>query len=349
MHTRKGTGPNPAVFLQSAPGRAFLFPKSGGMVTKEKRKEQLLKSKIWFALITLYIVWGSTYLAIRVAGETIPPFLMAGTRFLLSGLILFIWRRAAGDPLPTLSQWRSALIIGLLLLMAGNGVLSWAEQRVPSGLASLIIATIPLWMVILNWLIGQGPRPDARVAIGLMVGFAGVLYLFSGSGSSTAVDSAFFIGFGACLLAAITWSFGSIYSHRADKPKSVLMGTGIEMLGGALGLFIAGLLAGEWQQLDIAHIKPESITGLVYLVLVGSLVGFVSYAWLLRNAPISLVATYAYVNPVVAIALGAWLGQESVGNGMAVASAGILGSVILISSSKQASTEQFAEPAPVGD
>jgi drug/metabolite transporter (DMT)-like permease len=304
-----------------------------------------MKTRIWIALIALYIVWGSTYLAIRFAVETIPPFLMAGTRFLISGLILYVWRRLAGDPTPTLRQWRSAAIMGLLLLLGGNGVVSWAEQHVPSGIAALMVASIPLWMVVIDTVRPGGSKPDRRIILGLLIGFGGLALLVAATQGLTPADRLDTVGILALVLAAFLWSLGSVYSRDAEMPKSSLMGTGIEMLAGAAGLFIAGTLSGEWQALDLAAIRPASLLGLAYLVTFGSLIGFVAYAWLLRNAPLSLVSTYAYVNPVIAIFLGAWLGSEPINAQIIVAALVIIGSVVMINLSKRSRIQPDEEAA----
>ncbi len=306
-----------------------------------------MKSRIWTALIALYVVWGSTYLAIRFAVETIPPFLMAGTRFLVSGLILYIWRRLAGDPPPTARQWRSAVVIGLLLLLGGNGVVSWAEQHVPSGIAALMVASIPLWMAVIDAIRPGGSRPDWKIILGLLIGFAGLALLVSSSSGLTPGDRMDTAGILALLLAAFLWSLGSVYSPDADMPESSLMGTGIEMLAGAAGLFIVGSLSGEWQALNLAAVRPASLIGLAYLVVFGSLIGFVAYAWLLRNAPLPLVSTYAYINPVIAIFLGAWLASEPINARIILSALIIIGSVVVINLSRQ-SRIQPDEEAAVG-
>jgi drug/metabolite transporter (DMT)-like permease len=306
----------------------------------------VMKSRVWTALVALYIVWGSTYLAIRFAVETIPPFLMAGSRFLVSGLILYIWRRLAGDPNPTQRQWRSAAIIGLLLLLGGNGIVSWAEQHVPSGIAALVIASIPLWIAVIDSVRPGGTRSDWRIVLGLLIGFSGIALLMTSSGGLGSSDGKDLLGFLALLCAALLWSVGSIYGRDAEMPESSLMGTGIEMLVGAAGLFLVGTFAGEWRALDIAAVSAASLIGLVYLVLFGSLVGFVSYTWLIRKAPLSLVSTYAYVNPVVAVFLGAWLGSEVINARIILSAMIIIGSVVVINLSRQTRIRNDEEPAP---
>ena len=304
-----------------------------------------MKSRIWIALIALYIVWGSTYLAIRFAVETIPPFLMAGTRFLVSGLILYVWRKLAGDRNPTARQWRSAVIVGLLLVLGGNGIVSWAEQHVASGIAALMVASIPLWIAILDAARPGGIKPDWKLALGLLIGFSGITLLIASSRGLTPTDGRDIVGLFALLLAALLWSIGSIYGRDSDMPESSLLGTGIEMLGGAAGLMLVGTVSGEWAGLNLSAVSTASLLGLVYLILFGSLVGFVSYTWLLRQAPLSLVSTYAYVNPVVAVFLGAWIGSEMINARIIVSALIIIGSVAVINLSKKTRPRNDEAPA----
>jgi len=304
-----------------------------------------LKLRIWTALLALYIIWGSTYLAIRFAVGTIPPFLMAGTRFLVAGIILFAWRRLAGDPAPTARQWRSTAIIGLLLLLGGNGLVSWAEQNVASGIAALLIGSVPFWMVMIEAIRPGGARPNGVVIFGLCVGFGGIVLLVAPWQANNGVIGTHLMGVGALLVAAFLWSLGSIYSRSADLPKSSLLSTGMEMLGGGAGLYFTGTLAGEWHALDIASISSRSWLGLAFLIVFGSLMGFTAYAWLLRVAPVSLVATYAYVNPLVAILLGSLLAQELLNARILMAALVIVGAVVLINHSRQVKIE--AIPAAV--
>jgi drug/metabolite transporter (DMT)-like permease len=304
-----------------------------------------VKTRVWTALLALYIVWGSTYLAIRFAVDTIPPFIMAGMRFLVSGLILYVWRRLAGDPSPTPRQWRSTIVIGLLLLLGGNGLVSWAEQHVASGIAALMVASIPLWMVLIDALRPGGLKPDWTIILGLLIGFGGIALLATSSSSSSAASGMTFYGVTAILVAALLWSLGSIYSRDADMPESSLLSTGMEMLGGSAGLLLVGTVAGEWSGWSPSQVSSASLLGLVYLITFGSLVGFVSYVWLLRNAPLSLVSTYAYVNPVVAIFVGAWLGSEFISTRIILSALIIIGSVAVINLSKQARIHHEPEPA----
>jgi len=293
-----------------------------------------MKARAWVALIAIYIVWGSTYLAIRFAIETIPPFISAGIRFLVSGAILYAWRRLSGDPAPKKVEWRSASIIGLLLLLGGNGMLVWAEQRIPSGIASLVIATAPLWMVLIDSLRPNGARANWLTWLGVLVGFVGIALLanpWQVHTTSPALDP---LGMGVLIFAAFSWSIGSLYSRKAPLPTSPILGTGMEMLVGSLSLFAFGTIFGEWSQFHLADISLRSLGGLAYLIVFGSGIGFVAYTWLLRNAPTPLVSTYAYVNPVVAILLGSVIANESLEAIDMVSALIILGGVVLITTAK---------------
>jgi drug/metabolite transporter (DMT)-like permease len=308
-----------------------------------------MKAKIWVPLIALYLVWGSTYLGIKVAIETIPPFFHAGVRFLISGLILVIWQKAAGNELPTRKQWGSTAIIGLFLLLGGNGLVAWAEQFIPSGIAALIIGSMPMFLVVAEAIRPAGIKPTWRGIVGLLVGFIGIFILvgpaeFSGSGVKLNPFGIIAL-LGACLL----WTSGSIYSKSADLPKSSLMTTGAEMLGGSIGLFIVSILTGELHGWHVADVSARSIYGLVYLITIGSIIGFGSYTWLLQNAPISLVATYAYVNPIVAVLLGNWLGNEPLEPRIWIAAGIIIGSVIFINTRSRPKVKKEAEEIPVAE
>jgi len=293
-----------------------------------------MKSKVWLALLALYIVWGSTYLGIKFAIETIPPFFHAGVRFLASGLILVIWQRSAGSSMPTRKQWVSTGIIGTLLLLGGNGLVAWAEQTIPSGIAALIIASVPMFLVIGEAIRPNGVKPNWQGIVGLLIGFVGIFILVGPSEISGGTTKLNPLGVVALLSACLFWATGSIYSKTADLPKSSLMNTGAQMLIGSISLFIVSGLSGELNGWNIADVSSRSIYGLLYLTFVGSLVGFASYGWLLQNAPISLVSTYAYVNPIVAVLLGVWLADEVLEPRIWLATAIIIGSVIFINSTR---------------
>jgi drug/metabolite transporter (DMT)-like permease len=304
-----------------------------------------MTSRAWIALIAVYIVWGSTYLAIRFAVETIPPFLTAAIRFLVAGGVLFIWQRLSGVPAPKRVEWRSAAIIGLLLLLGGNGMLNWAETRIPSGISSLFIATVPLWMVVIDAIRPREHRSSGLVWVGVLVGLAGTALLanpWQTHISSPARDP---LGIGVLIFAALSWSIGSLYSRNAPLPAAPLLGTGMEMLAGSAGLFIFSAIIGEWNQLHLAAISLRSLAGLVYLIVFGSGIGFVAYTWLLRNAPTPIVSTYAYVNPVVAILLGSVAGHEPFEMLEIISAMIIIASVVLITTAKSMSLPK-ASPVP---
>ena len=301
-----------------------------------------MKTKLWTALIALYIVWGSTYLAIRFAVETLPPFLHASLRFLVSGAILFIWRRSAGDPMPTRSNWKATAIVGTFLLLGGNGLVGLAEKSVPSGIAALLITTSPFWLVLFESLRSGGNKPTLLSIVGLLIGFSGVFLLVGPAeimGTGHSFDK---FGITLLLIAPVLWSLGSIYARGADMPRSTLMSTGMQMLVGSLALFVVSVATGELHGFSFGQVSTRSWLGLLYLITFGSLVGFVSYGWLLQNAPVSLFSTYAYVNPVVAVFLGWLLANEELNARILVASAIIIGSVFLINYARQVANKQAA-------
>lgn len=299
-----------------------------------------MSSRAWLALFAVYIVWGSTYLAIRFTVETIPPFLSAGIRFLVSGAVLYVINRLNGNPAPKKVEWRSAAIIGLLLLLGGNGGLVWAEQRIPSGIASLFIATTPLWMVLIDSLRPNGVRANGLTWLGVLVGFLGIAVLanpWQSNSGSPPLDS---IGMVVLILAALSWSIGSLYSRKASLPSSSLLGTGMEMLAGSVGLFAFSALIGEWNQFDLTSVSVLSISGLIYLIVFGSFIGFVAYTWLLRNAPTPIVSTYAYVNPLVALFLGSVIAHEHLDTQDIISALIILSGVVLITTAKSLGTNK---------
>ncbi len=294
-------------------------------------------------MIAVYIAWGSTYLAIRFAVETMPPFLMAAVRFLTAGLLLFIYRRLAGDPVPHWNEARSAGIVGLFLLLGGNGAVVWAEQTVPSSLAALMVSTSPLWMLSIEALLPAGKKPPLRAVLGILLGFSGVVLLMwpGGNGGLLQVNP-----WGAIVLvfATLAWAAGSIFSRYAQLPASPLMGSAVEMLVGGLALLILGAVTGEFSRVDLAGITTRSILGLAYLIVFGSLIGFTAYTWLLQVAPTALVSTYAYVNPLVALAIGALLGNEILSARTLFAAGIILASVLLTTTAQPPTQPQNPSP-----
>lgn len=284
-------------------------------------------SSVWFALISVYLVWGSTYLGIRYAVETIPPFLMAGSRFLVSGLLLYLFLRWRGVAKPTWTHWRSAAVIGFFLLVIGNGGVTWAEQRVPSGAAALLVGTVPLWMVLLQWLWEKSLCPDWRTWLGLALGLAGISLLVFAKGSlqTPSIDP-----FAGLLLVATSfaWSAGSIYARSAVLPASALLTTSMEMIAGGTEQFGVAFIRGE--HIDFHSMSDHSINAWIYLTFIGSLVGFTSYIWVLKKSTPALASTYAFVNPVIAVFLGWFFANESVAPSVFFAAACIVTAVILI-------------------
>jgi drug/metabolite transporter (DMT)-like permease len=309
-----------------------------------------MRTRSWFALVAVYIVWGSTYLGIRIAIDTIPPFLMVGIRYLISGTIIYTWRRMSGDQAPRKMEWRSASIIGLLLLLGGNGALAWSEQRIPTGIASLFIATVPLWMVLIDAFRPGGKHTDRLTWLGVLVGLIGTALLanpWQYQGTSPPLDP---IGIIVLIAGALSWSFGSLYSRKAVLPESPLLGTGMEMLAGCVGVFVVGSLLGEWQGFNLANVSLVSWAGLAYLIVVGSGVGFVAYTWLLRNAPTAIVSTYAYVNPVVAILLGVLVLHEPLETLEIISAVVIIAGVVLITTAKTLFTRKIStNHTPTGE
>lgn len=305
--------------------------------------------KVALALGAVYVIWGSTYLAILFAIETIPPFLMAGTRYLTAGALLYGWARLRGAPSPSLVHWRSAAVVGAFLLLVGNGGVVWAEQRVDSGLAALLISTEPIWIVLLVWLRSGRQRPNPRVVAGLLLGFTGLVMLVRPTGSGS-IDP---LGAAALVLASLSWAWGSLYGQRAPLPSSPLVTTGIQMLAGGAFLMIASALTGEPARFVLSEVSMRSALALGYLVVFGAIVAFTAYVWLLRVAPPVLVSTYAYVNPVVAVFLGWAFAGEPLTGGTLIAAAVILAGVALISTSQGKAaeepekTEPAREPEPV--
>ncbi len=274
--------------------------------------------KLLSAFAAVYLIWGSTYLGIRVAIESIPPFLMAGSRFIVSGTLLYLWSRIRRDPSPTATHWRSAAIIGLMLLVIGNGALTWAEQLIPSGIAALLAAVSPLWFVLIEWIQG-GAKPSAGVVVGLVLGTLGVIVLINPAslvgGEGVNILSAMVL-----VIASICWAGGSLYSRKATLPSSPLLATGMEMLAGGFGLVLLGAISGELTTFQISAVTYRSLGAYAYLTIFGSLIGFSSYIWLLRATTPTLASTYAYVNPVVAVFIG-WLVADEVLSGRILAAA----------------------------
>ena len=290
------------------------------------------------ALATVYLVWGSTYLAIRVTDRTMPPLLMSSARFLIAGTALYAFA-ARGRARPTLREWGAAAIVGAALLMVGNGGVAWAETRLESGLAALIVAIIPLWFALLDRVF-FGRRLSATAIAGLVVGFAGVALLVRPGGGGDVVAAL------ALLVTTSAWAGGSLYARGAPLPESPLLAASMQMLTASVFLGVAGLAGGEARGIHADSFSTKPLIAFVYLVLVGSLVAFSAYAWLLKNVRISVVSTYAFVNPVVAVALGALFLNEAIGLTTVLAGAAIVIAVVLIVTARTPSPKPVVEELP---
>ena len=298
------------------------------------------RAQILLAYATVYVVWGSTYLAIAYAIETLPPFLMAGARFLVAGGLLFGWARLRGAEAPPLRHWRNAAVVGAFLLLGGNGAVVWAEQRVPSGIAALLVSVLPIWMVLLEAAGPERRRPTLRGVVGVLIGIAGVAWLIGpdallGRDAAEGAGDVHVLGAVTLVLGSLSWGIGSMISRFAALPTSAPLGSGMQMVSGGVLLALLGLLVGESPAGFVTGATTTSILGFVYLIVFGSLVGFTAFAWLLRVEPPSRVATYAYVNPVVAVLLGWAIAGEPITTRTLVAAAIIVGAVALIVSARK--------------
>jgi drug/metabolite transporter (DMT)-like permease len=286
------------------------------------------RTELIAAFAAVYVLWGSTYLAIRFGVETIPPFVLAGFRHLTAGLILYAVMRRRGAPRPSPKHWRSAAVVGGLMLLGGNGLVTWAEQRVPSGLAALIVASVPIWMTVLDGL-QRRERPHGVVVLGLALGLGGIAFLVAPGrfAGGARVDP---LGAAALLTAALLWAIGSLYSRRAALPSSTFLATAMEMIAGGVLLMATATATGEWGALSPAAVSARSLLSLGYLIVAGSLLGFTAYVFLLGATTPARVSTYAYVNPVVAVFLGWLFAGEPVTARTLLATAVIVVSVALI-------------------
>jgi drug/metabolite transporter (DMT)-like permease len=286
----------------------------------------------------IYLIWGSTYLGIRFAVETIPPFLLGGARFLLAGGILYAWLRFQGVPNPAGFHWRNAVVVGGLLLGAGNGGVNWAEQKLASSLTALLIAVTPLWFVLLDWLRPRGTRPTLQTLLGIVVGFAGVALLV-GRGNATRQNPVDLSAVTALVIASVAWASGSLYARYTPKPDSSFMAGAMQMLTGGAVLLAVGLISGEAARFHLTAISARSAWAFAYLTVAGSLIGFTAFSWLLKVSTPARISTYAYVNPVIAVFLGWAIGGEKLTTSILWAAGVIVLGVIIITTRK---------PAPVG-
>lgn len=276
----------------------------------------------------IYVVWGSTYLGIRVGIETIPPFLMAGTRFLIAGGALYAWSRWRGAAKPDLEQWKNAGIIGALLLMVGNGAVSWAEQRVDSGMASLLVATVPLWIVLAEFIKGKRPALLQWIGVGIGLVGVGILVMPSGGAGAPSVDP---YGAGVLMIGSLSWTIGSLFSRTARLATPASLASGMQMLSGGVLMMAISIISGELLTFHPSQVSGASVFAWLYLIVFGSIIGFSTYMWLLSVASPAAVGTYAYVNPVVAVLLGVVVAGEKLPASATLAMLIITGSVALVS------------------
>jgi drug/metabolite transporter (DMT)-like permease len=305
-------------------------------------RSQSNSALVLLSFAAVYVVWGSTYYAIQVGIESFPPFLLAGLRHLTVGIVFYtLFRRTTGEK-TNFRQWRTTFIVGVLLLAGGNGTVSWAERMVPSGITALLVATVSLWMVLIEWLRPGGRRPSPRVIAGFLLGFAGMALLVGPEhlGNSERVNP---LGTLALIAASFFWALGSIYSRHHPLPRSPLLGVGMEAMSGGVVLCLVALLTGELRNFHLAAVTTRSWLALAYLIVFGSGVGFTAYVYILKHSTASRVATYAFVNPVVALFLGWLLASEPVTVRTLLASGVILTSVLLVI------TVRSSEPAPADD
>jgi len=297
---------------------------------------------LFLAFGVVYVFWGSTYLAMRIGIESFPPLLLPGSRHLLVGVILYPVLRWKTGERPTLAQWKTAAITGTLLLFFGNGGVCYAEQTVPSGIAALLVATVALWMVIVDWLRPGGVRPGARVIAGIILGFLG-LALLVGPAHLGGAGRVNLTGAGVLMVAAFAWACGSVFSKHGALPHSPMLGVAMQGLAGGTVLWVVGLLSGEGRSLHWAAISARSWLALAYLVVFGSVLGFTAYLYILKKSTAARVGTYALVNPVVALVLGWLFAKETVSLRTLAAAAIILSSVFLVITAPA----RMAKPEPL--
>lgn len=292
------------------------------------------------AFAAVYLIWGSTYLAIKYAIETMPTFLMAAVRFLVAGGILYVFARLSpGYEKPKAVHWRTAFIVGALLLGVGNGAVVMAEHYISSSMTALLIASNPFWMVTLGWMFMGRGKPNYKVALGLLIGFVGVAMLILGRpDASGATGDLQWLGIVLVMLATIGWAFGSLYGAKAPTAKSNILAAGMQMLAGGAILLVVSAVTGEWQTFDYAAVSSVSWIALAYLIFVGALVAYTAYSWLMQNASPSAVSTYAYVNPVVAVLLGWAIAGESMTAQMLIGAGVIVVSVMLVTANNKKKT-----------
>ncbi len=297
-------------------------------------------------LAVIYVVWGSTFLAIAYVVKTLPAVITTGVRYGVSGALLCAWASVRGAPKPTADQWRSAAIAGALLVVGGTATVAWAEQWLPSGLTALLASTVPLWIVLGEWWMPRGRRPHAFVLGGIALGLVGLIVLTAPAATGpTGVDLRTVGPAVVLTIAAMAWAAGSLYTRGAPLPSSPMLGMGMQMLSGGILCVVAGFAIGEHGAIDLARVSTASWIAFAYLTVAGSLVAFTTYLWLLRVTTPALVSTHAFVNPVVAVLLGWAVGREQITTRIIVAGGLIIAAVILITWKQPDAAPDPAHPA----
>jgi len=303
--------------------------------------------RVVLAFAAVYIIWGTTYLAIRFAVETIPPFLMGGVRFVLAGALLYSWTRLRGVSRPDPAQWRPAFLSGVFLIFLAQGSVVWAEQYIASRLAAVLVGMVPIWMMALNWMRPGGQRPDGVLLAGVFTGFVGVIVLLAPWQAGTR-DVPLLAAL-AVIFGSICWTAGSLYTRTLRLSTSHFQATAMQMLCGGAMLVVLGTVTGEWSGLSLGAVSARSAVSFFYLAIFGSIVALTAFTWLMSVWPPSQVSTYAYVNPVVAVALGWVLAEERLSLRMGIAVAVIVGSVVLVTMGKVSDRVQRVAHQPAAD
>jgi drug/metabolite transporter (DMT)-like permease len=286
------------------------------------------RSAIFWAFAAIYVLWGSTYLGIQVALETIPPFTLGASRFLIAGGLIYLWARGRGEPAPERSSWGLATLLGTLFFVLGNGLVIWAQQHVPSGRTALLASTSPIWMVVIESGLDGWKRPPARVIAGIALGMTGLTLLArGGEGPGGAISIG---GVLALVGASVAWAIGAVISHRRHLPASPAMATGMKMLAGGALLSVLSIGSGEAGRFEVGRASAESMVAVGYLVVFGSIIGFTAFTFLLRESTPQMVGTASYINPLVAVFLGWALAGEQVTGRMLLGAAVSLSGVVLI-------------------
>jgi drug/metabolite transporter (DMT)-like permease len=308
---------------------ASSLPISGSFSGKQAGAESIRSAKLLLAFAAIYFIWGSTYLAIRVALEGFPPFVLMGVRSVAAGGVLYLWARGRGGAAPDWRQWRGAAICGLLMFLVGHGGLAWGQQRVASGIAALLLTSEPFWIALLGWKFAGESKPTGRAVAGLVVGVLGLGLLMGGNEfqGEASIDS---LGAVVILVGAFSWAWGALYSRSASLPRSPVLSAGMQLLAGGLCLLLVALATGEIKEMGVSTISLRPVAALAYLIVFGSVLGFSAYIWLLRVVSPTTVATHTFVNPVVAVLLGWALLREPLTATTAMASAIIVAGVALV-------------------